>query len=399
LEKKKRVDELDIIKGFGILIIAIYHLVYRPQDGIPDMMIKSLGWALIALYFMISGYTFKPGKTVIENYKRRLLGLILPVFLGELLLLGIGGIYCRLVHGYNSRDVLHDAAVTFLRPEITTKISSEWGEGGILFCNLSPVWYIWALAWTLLIFYPLAKLVSGRSTKVWLAVVLGLMAVQIPLYLFVEPLPWSLIIVPLFTVFMLIGVKIKESGVIERLREIPLPVTIIYTIVFFAAHFGLFVFGGNEGYYISVIGTRGWLDVPLAVLQLLVAFPAFFGVARLMSMNRFLLKRMRWFGQHSLTILIWHCLFGLMFEDLLGTYNKLGDYWYMEFLGLTVTPEIFWKSAAVFVLSILCCIPVAAVADFFAVRAFESRLLNRNRKKELQNPELRIVEKQKDDET
>ncbi len=395
MEKKNRVDELDIIKGFGILIIAVYHLVYRPMDGIPDKMIMSLGWALIALYFMISGYVFKPGKTVIENYRRRLLGLILPVFLGELVMLGIGGIYCKFVHGYTARDILHDAAVTFLRPEITMNISPRWGEGGILFFNLSPVWYIWALAWTLLLFYPLAKLVSGRSTKVWLAVVLGLMAVQIPLYLFVEPLPWCLGVIPVYTVFMLIGVKIKELGIIEWLRKISVPKTIIYTIVFFAAHFGLYLFGGNECYYVSVFGTRGWLDIPLVVLQLLVAFPAFYGLARFMSMNRYLSRRMRWFGQHSLTILIWHCFFGMLFEDMLGTYDKLGnEYWYLEYAGLTVTPEIFWKSAAVFVLAILSCIPVAAVVDRIAVRTFRSRLLGQNRKAEKQK-----AEKQKDDGT
>ena len=274
-------------------------------------------------------------------------------------------------------------------------ISPRWGEGGILFFNLSPVWYIWALAWTLLLFYPLAKLVSGRSTKVWLAVVLGLMAVQIPLYLFVEPLPWCLGVIPVYTVFMLIGVKIKELGIIEWLRKISVPKTIIYTIVFFAAHFGLYLFGGNECYYVSVFGTRGWLDIPLVVLQLLVAFPAFYGLARFMSMNRYLSRRMRWFGQHSLTILIWHCFFGMLFEDMLGTYDKLGnEYWYLEYAGLTVTPEIFWKSAAVFVLAILSCIPVAAVVDRIAVRTFRSRLLGQNRKAEKQK-----AEKQKDDGT
>ena len=83
------------------------------------------------------------------------------------------------------------------------------------------------------------------------------------------------------------------------------------------------------------------------------------------------------------------------FEDMLGTYDKLGnEYWYLEYAGLTVTPEIFWKSAAVFVLAILSCIPVAAVVDRIAVRTFRSRLLGQNRKAEKQK-----AEKQKDDGT
>ena len=151
-KKKNRIEELDIIKGVGILLIAVFHLVYRTQDGLADKMIRSLGWALIAVFFMMSGYFSNPDKGLLNTYKRRLLGIVFPAMMAELFLLGVGGVYCHFVHGYTNRDILHDAAVTFLRPEITMQISEKWGGGGLLFNNLSPVWYIWALSWTMLIY-------------------------------------------------------------------------------------------------------------------------------------------------------------------------------------------------------------------------------------------------------
>ena len=371
--EKKRVEELDIIKGVGMLMIAVYHLVYRAQDGIPDKIIRSLGWALIAVFFMLSGYFSNPDKGVLNNYKRRFLGLMFPAMMAELFLLGVGGIYCRFFHEYSTRDILHDAAVTFLRPEITTKISTEWGEGNTLFLNLSPVWYIWALGWTLILFYPIEKLVIGKSLK-WLAMVLFLIGIQIPIYLYVDALPWSLKIVPVFTVFMLIGMKAREINLVNRLKDVSLGMTALYTVVFFAVHFILFLFGGTESYYISILGTRGWLDVPLVVLQLLVAFPAFFGLARLISQVRPLAKYLSWVGRYSLTFLLFHSFFGLIFSDLLNTYSKMGPNWYMEFLGLTVTPEVFWKSVAVFVLSVICTMPCAVFGDYLARKVFERRL-------------------------
>ena len=388
-DRSKRIQEIDIIKGYGMLLIALYHLVFRPMNSIPDKMIRSLGWAMIAVYFMFSGYISKPEKGILACYRRRTLGLILPIFFGELVLLFLGGMYCRATHDYSARDILHDAAVTFLRPEITSQISSEWGEGGVLFIHLSPVWFIWAMGFTELLYYPLAKLLAKRSLKIWVPAILGLMAIQIPLYICLEPYSWCLTVIPIYAVFMLIGLKLKELDVIEKLRNVPVLPTVIYTILFFAAHFGLFVFGGNESYYVSAFGTRGWMDVPLVVLQLLVAFPALFGVARLIAAFPHAAKRFRWLGQHTVTILLWHCLFGLIFSDLLDNYTKLGKYWYLENHGIELTPEIFWKSVLIFVLSILCSIPIAAFGDFMVVHIFEKRLRKKpeEEKKDEKNPD------------
>ena len=97
---KKRIGEIDIIKGLGILIIAAIHLVYRTKSGAADYVLRSLGWSLISVFFMMSGYFFTAGKRkVIQSWLHRLRYRVLPVVLAEFLLLVIGGVYCAFVHG------------------------------------------------------------------------------------------------------------------------------------------------------------------------------------------------------------------------------------------------------------------------------------------------------------
>lgn len=188
------------------------HLVYRPKEGIADYILMALGWNLIALYFMLSGFTFSAGKrTVKENYLNRLKHLLLPAVVTEIVLLSFGGIYCVFVHGYNLNDWLHDVMVTALRPEFCRNISADWGNGSLLFDDLSPSWFIWTMAWTELLFFPLAEFCIGKPASRWWITMAVLTGVQIVLYIFVSPVSWELQLVPLFTIFMLIGAKVREK--------------------------------------------------------------------------------------------------------------------------------------------------------------------------------------------
>ena len=348
----KRITELDIMKGMGIILIAVYHLVYRSMDGIADNMIRGMGWAYIGIFFLLSGYTFSRQDSVMQSYKKKVLGLLLPALMLELVLLTLGGIYCIFVHDYTFQDILHDAAVTVLRPEITTRISAEWGNGGVLFLNLSPVWFIWGMLWTELFFFPLRKLLDGKGEVIWCAAMLLLMGIQIPLYICMEPAPWGLTLVPTYLQFMLIGAKLREKNAVEMLKKIrPLPAFGL-TVVCLAVHFGLFLFNGNENYYAGLIGRRGALDVFTVILQVLPAALAFFLIARAIGKVAWLHTGLEWLGRHTLGILMMHCLLGMVFCDMLGTYIKPGPNWYLELHNIPLTTEIILKSVLSCVLAL-----------------------------------------------
>ena len=360
---KKRIPELDYMKGLGIILITVYHLVFFAENSIPDKVVCSLGWAFIAIYFMLSGYTCRQGGSVTDTYVRRLKLVILPAVLLEIGLLLFGGIYCMIFHDYSVKDVLHDVAVTFLRPEITTHIDGSWGEGGMLFTNLSPVWYIWAMFWTELLFHPIRKWITGKREKLWIPVILLLIGIQIPMYVFLDPAPWQLTIVPTFLIFMLMGAKLREWKVAERLKQVPAIHAVWITTLCFAAHFGLWCLNGFEYYYVSLYGKNGAWDVFTVILQAIVAFPAVYFVARGLGHLGIVAKAVEWVGKHSLTILLMHALFGMVYCDILGVYSRMVDHWYLEWDRMTTTFEIVAKSILVWILSLSTCVPVCILLD------------------------------------
>lgn len=374
LEKKKRIEELDIMKGIGIILIAVYHIVYRSMNGIPDQLIRSWGWAFIGVFFLLSGYTCRQAKSVRESYKRRVLGLVLPVIIVEFLLLFFGGLYCIFVHDYSVKSVLYDALVTFLRPEITTRISSQWGEGGILFFNLSPVWFIWSMAWTELFFHPLRLLIVGKGEKVWLLLLTGLIAIQVPMYVFLPPASWGLTVIPTYLIFMLMGAKLREWDVVSRLMKIKPPAALGITILGLAAQFGCFLFDGNESYYVSVLGDFGMqarnagvhdmmsaIDIPVVLLQLLCFLPAIFFIARFMLKIPVLSRGLVWMGQHTLAILLLHCILAVVYCDIFHSYIKPGTLWYLELNGIDLTAKIILKSILCCVLALITCVPLILI--------------------------------------
>ena len=353
--KKTRIQELDIMKGLGMILIAVFHIVYRSMHGIADNLICSLGWAFIPVFFLMSGYTCRPDTSVRVSYRKRVMGLLLPVILTEFVLILLGGIYCILFHDYSVKDVLHDALVTFLRPEITTKISDQWGGGNLLFFNLSPVWFIWSLIWAELVFHPIRKLIHGRKCIVWISVMLLLFVIQIPMYCFLDPAPWGLTILPVYILFMLMGLKLREWNAVDRLTRAPLLPSLAIMVLLFAVHFGLFKLTGDESYYASIFGTRGAWDVFAVVLQLLFAAPALFYLARALGMLQFPRRVLVWMGQHTLGFLTMHCLFAMIYCDIFHNYSKPGTNWYLELQGIPLTSEIILKSILCCTLALLSC--------------------------------------------
>ena len=362
---KKRIEEIDTIKGVGILTIAAVHLIYRTELGLANHIFRALGWLLIGLFFMLSGYTYSTGKrTVRQSYIARLRYLLLPAAITEIILLLVGGLYCMLFRSYALSDCLHDAFVTFLKPELCVLISEEWGQGGFLYSNLSPSWFIWSMLWTELIFIPTAEWCGKGNPKVrGLISALVLTAVQIPIYMSAVHLPWLIQLIPLFTVFMLMGMMLRETGLLDREWKYNTALTAFISFLGFAASVGVFSLGGDN-YFNGYVGIYGnGIDILLPIIQLVPGFVAFYAIAKMILRVRILSDGIIWIGRHTLTFLLCHCFFGMIASDMMKTYNRMGEVWYLEDAGLTLTPEIFWKSAAGYVIAVICCILVCLAKD------------------------------------
>lgn len=357
-EKPKRNDIADIAKGLGILLVAAYHLVYRVQDGAADQAIREGIWFAIPFFFLASGYFYRPSPGGLpEDLRRRARTLLLPTVLTELLLLLAGGVYCILAHGYGPRELFRDVAYTFLRPELSAQLLPGWGDVGELFNNLSPVWFVWTMCWATLLFLPLAAFAAGDGRKTALCCA-ALLIVQLPLYTLLPPTSWSISLAPVCAALMLGASRLRQAGLVRRLLGLPPLPAALAALAAAAVHFALFRFDGTDQVYTGALGTRVWLDVPLFVAEALVGSVFWLGLARLLHGAGITARAVAFIGRHSLVYLLWHCFFGMVFADLMRTYIKPGPNWYVE-----LTPAVFWKSAAGFVLSMLCCAGVALAQE------------------------------------
>ena len=357
-KKTKRNNIADIAKGLGILLVAAYHLVYRAQGGAADQAIREGIWFAIPFFFLASGYFYHPSPNGLPRDLRHRIGtLLLPTVLTELFLLLAGGVYCVLVHGYGPREWFRDVVYTFLRPELSALLLPGWGNVGELFNNLSPVWFVWTMCWATLLFLPLAAFAAGDGKKTALCCA-ALLIIQLPLYTLLPPTSWSISLTPVYAALMLGASWLRKTGLVRRLLELPPLPAALAALAAAAVHFALFRFGGTDQIYAGALGTRGWLDVPLFAVEALVGGVFWLGLARLLRGAGIAARAVAFMGRRSLVYLLWHCFFGMVFADLMRTYIKPGPNWYVE-----LTPAVFWKSAAGFVLSMLCCTGVALAQE------------------------------------
>ena len=73
---KERIRYLDIAKGISLLLVMVSH-----SCGIPFGMGKYFTAFYIQIFFILSGLTYKSGRTVGENIFKRFKGIIIPYFI------------------------------------------------------------------------------------------------------------------------------------------------------------------------------------------------------------------------------------------------------------------------------------------------------------------------------
>ena len=347
---------LDTAKGIGILIICIYHLVFRPWGSPLDRFICGAVWLFLPLYFAIAGYHYVPGRrTLWQNIRRRFKTLLLPAVISSCVLLVLGGIYFKFTQFYTKSRWLRDAVHTFLRPELGEKIIS--GAGGPLFHNISPVWFVWTLWWATLLFYLVADFALKNAARFLLttAVLLG---AGTALYVKLPPMPWSINLAPIYAAMMLLGAFAAKTELLTR-HTPRLPLALLEAALGLVAQSALFRRFGSDQIYAGQLGTAGVWDPLVCYAQLIVGGFALLQLCRLLSEVK-LFAPLGWIGQHSLTFLLLHCMFGAVAAGILKAPLKTGGSWFLR----DFTMEACLKSVAGLLISVALCTAVACIGDF-----------------------------------
>lgn len=362
----KRDNAVDIAKGIGMLFVVAYHLVFRERAGTADQMIQGAVWLFLPLFFALSGYTYCAGRrTPLQNIIHRFQNLLLPSIISCCILLVLGGFYFSKTAFFGWRAWIRDAVHTFLRPELGVKVIDD--AGGVLFHNISPVWFVWTLWWASILFYFVVDFALKNAVRFGIVTV-GLMTVGTAVYVFVPPTPWSISLAPVYACMMLLGAYAGKTKVFQKHKP-HAAVAIIEAAVCLAVQALLFKKFGSDQIYAGQLGIAGAWDPVLCYLQLIIGG---FGIMQLSGalQNLSLLRPVAFIGKNSLVFLLLHCMFGAVAAGILNNPIKTGGQWYISYL----KPSVVYKSLFGMVISLCCCTAVVYGLRFLKSDKFKAMI-------------------------
>ena len=359
-KKKERNNIVDIMKAIMIISVMIYHLIYRQQGSMFDRIIREMIYLSMPLFFMFSGYFFKDKNedTFWISLGKRIWDISIVPFISIAILLIVFGPYYMLVYdGFTTKSWLADVLNTYLRPEIMSVVLPDM-TGNQLFNNLSPVWFIWTLTCSTIVFFVVMRFVQDSNKKLLVSLVI-LLVCGVIIQELVPPLSWSLQLAPLYAGIMMIGVALKRFNVLEKMEKQSLTVSCVIMIVAAVLHFFIFTYFGSDLIYISFLGDKGYVTDLMFIIQVFIGGYVLLTLARLINLSDYSKRCFTWVGRHTLVILLYHCLIGGIAADIMHTYNKPGPDWYIS----PLTMEIVVKSIISFLIAVVGCVVLGISND------------------------------------
>lgn len=201
------------------------------------------------------------------------------------------------------------------------------------------------MMFTYLIFYAVADHALSDA-KNFLLTCFIFLAIGMFFYYFSEfsnKISWSLTITPVYALIMLCG-----SAIARRFHEFKFRV--IPAILAALVHACLYKFFGSPDTVYNELGLAGVWSVPIFIAQTFIGGYSLIALCEFLTRYRKLAELLKFIGRNSFSFLLLHCVFGVIFADIMHTYIKPGPYWFIE-----VTPEIFVKSLIGWLLSMICC--------------------------------------------
>ena len=253
-QKKERSNIIDIMKAIMIISVVIYHLIYRQMHGMFDNIIREMIYISMPLFFLFAGAFYKDyGGSFINNLRMRLRKMLVMVLITTAVLLVVFGPYYILVYDeFTAKNWLGDILQTYLRPELMAIILPDM-TGEQLFNNISPVWFIWALAFATVVFYAVMSFVKDDNKKMFISIAVLLIVGAICQEM-IPHFSWSIQLAPFYAGIMMIGLALRRYDALEKLKKINLGLSCVIMIVAAVLHYIIFMKLGSDCIYQSILG-------------------------------------------------------------------------------------------------------------------------------------------------
>lgn len=287
---------LDIARGIGIMLVIISH-----AHGLSSYLINYY----IPIFFVISGFTYRGGRSYAKNIKIKAKRLLIPYFAYSFVLLAVYAVLGR------SAEETKFSLFGILYSRFCLYDMSTHADNVFLFTVANgAMWYLTAFFVTGLV-YHLVIDSALRSRRNLAFILAGLTAVTMLLAELPVLLPWSIDIACVGTVFMIVGTLLGQSGLYERRCSGWLVAAVFAVYVLLSAI--------NPGINMSVreYGIYERWSVPFFILIGITGSMLCIWAAKLIEPT--ILGRMvEYIGKHTIILVAFH-IFGLeVFEMLAG---------------------------------------------------------------------------------
>ncbi len=250
MEKAKRIQELDILKGFGILFMVFNHV------GWGDTVHAYFQSFHMPLFFIVSGYLWKSSEERISSrFGRKFTGLMLPYFF-------FGGILAAL---YTVDVLINDPGGDIWKGIVRFLAFPTDGipQGG-------PLWFLPCMLFTDLFYTVINRLCPSKKAVGLVCVFTAALGCAYASISGMPTLPWCLEPTLTALLFMFIGDMLKNH---DKWEYDPIRISAAAVALFFIIHIGLALsqdavdlrtaryYNCAAYFLVSVLGTLVWWNI------------------------------------------------------------------------------------------------------------------------------------------
>ena len=325
--KPKRLNYVDMMKGIATIEVVCFHLL--APSSFKNMVIDHLLFPLLVSFFFFAGYFHKPGKRSFgENVSTRAKALLIPFVKYAVIFWLIGSVYLIIGKQETVMEAL-GCLRNFFAGCIWNRVIQNWFgweyyKLGSRYMFLAGFWFLPALFFASVLFFPVADRVSASGKKTWITAIL-LFALTAVFRGFKIDLPYNLQIVPFWAAFLLLGTWSRLNDLFELpgIRGVK-----GWCCAAAALAAGLLIAFLQE----PVLNTfRGFfpdpevLSIVISIVFTLLVIWGLGTICRLMEESGCRVKELAWIGANSLTIYLFHFFMAWIISIITGFSLRYAD--------------------------------------------------------------------------
>ena len=291
--KTKRIDFIDIARALAMIFIVLGHTIVH--NGNLYWFYKLLYSFHVILFFIISGYIYIDSNTNKEFIKKKFKTLMIPYFIFSILFLIPYFIFGMEVN--NTMNANGSTNILILIKEIIYGIAYN----GSLKQNTS-LWFLPALFTTETIYKLINNIEIFKKQnsyiKILILLVISFISTRINIVL-----PWGINTALTLMVFFQIGNTIKKENILNKIKnsfllKLLLTITVIISLIIYQQNVTVSCSDYRYGNYIIFM----FVSISLSLLILFISY------------KKDNSKLLQIIGKNTLSILIFHKLFILLFQ-------------------------------------------------------------------------------------